>query len=371
MDTFTHKCPNCDGPLLFDPKDQQFHCEYCLNIYAEAEISNYEQIQRDAHLEDTSSSNENLTLTTDNIKKEDHQESTQKNTMDLFLCSSCGAEIVTDSTTAATYCYYCHNPVVLSGRLSGKFLPDKVLPFTVEKEQAVEKFLSWTKRKRFIPKGFFAKEQIEKITGVYFPYWVVDVEFEGQINAVGTNFRIWRAGDIEYTETKQFDITREAKMTFKEIIKNALSKNTQQKMIEDVQPYLLDKAIPFKSQYLAGFQAEKRDIEYKSFKESIETELKNYSELLLSETISGYTRLTKIQKNVSLANEQINYMLLPIWLVTYRNKDKSGTTYYYAMNGQTGKVSGELPIDYHKLGIFTFAIFVILAAIFLFGGWLI
>ena len=55
--------------------------------------------------------------------------------MDLFLCPNCGAEIVTDATTAATYCYFCHNPVVLSGRLSGEFLPNKVLPFAIEKKK--------------------------------------------------------------------------------------------------------------------------------------------------------------------------------------------------------------------------------------------
>ena len=371
MDTFTHKCPNCGGPLLFDPKDQKFHCEYCLNIYTEAEVSDYEQKQRDAHLEDTASSNENLTFTADKIEKEDEQESTQENTVELFLCSSCGAEIVTDSTTAATYCYYCHNPVVLSGRLSGSFLPDKVLPFTIEKEEAVEKFLSWTKKKWFIPKDFFNKEQIDKLTGVYFPYWVVDAEVEGQMNAMGTSLRVWRVGDIEYTETKQFDIDRKGKISFKELVKNALSKNVQQKMVEAVQPFLLDKAVSFKSQYLAGFQAEKRDIEFESIKGTVETELKNYSESLLKDTASGYTTLTKVRTDISLENEQNHYMLLPIWLVTYRSNDQSEKVYYYAMNGQTGKVSGVLPISNRRLGLFTFGIFVTLLTIFLVGGWFI
>ena len=49
--TFTHKCPNCGGPLLFNPKDQKFHCEYCLNIYTEEEVTRYEQQQHEAHLE--------------------------------------------------------------------------------------------------------------------------------------------------------------------------------------------------------------------------------------------------------------------------------------------------------------------------------
>jgi len=155
----------------------------------------------------------------------------EQSNMELFLCPNCGAEIVTEATTAATYCYYCHNPVVLSGRLSGDFLPNKVLPFAVEKEEAIKQFLAWTKKKWFVPKAFFNQEQIDKLTGVYFPYWATDAELDGSLQANGTVVRIWRVGDIEYTETKQYAVHREGKLFFKELVKNALSKNTQQKMV--------------------------------------------------------------------------------------------------------------------------------------------
>ena len=289
MDVLTHKCPNCGGPLTFDPKDQKFHCEYCLNIYTEEEVSQYEQKQKEARMageenKEEPSPTEDFTFTaqeqlTDMSEAErkafdeaggfsDTTDEAAGNTvaMDLFLCPNCGAEIVTDATTAATYCYYCHNPVVLSGRLSGEFLPNKVLPFAVEKEEAINRFLAWTKKKWFVPKAFFNKDQIDKLTGVYFPYWATDAEVDGTMQANGTVIRIWRIGDIEYTETKQFAVSRAGKLSFKELVKNALSKNTQQKMVEGVQPFPLDKAIDFKSQYLAGFQAEKRDIEYEAIK---------------------------------------------------------------------------------------------------------
>lgn len=371
-DTFTHKCPNCGGPLLFDPKDQKFHCEYCLSVYTEEEVSTYENAQREAHLENDQSHTTEPELTFSAESQIDEMaEETLEGAMELFDCPSCGAQIVTEATTAATYCYYCHNPVVLSGRLSGKFLPEKVLPFSIEKEEALESFLSWTKKKWFIPKDFFNKEQIDKMTGVYFPYWVVDAEVNGQMNGMGTTIRVWRVGDIEYTETKQFDVERQGKISFKELIKNALSKNVQQKMVEAVQPFVLDKAVSFKSQYLAGFQAEKRDIEYEAIQRSIQSELKDYSESLLRDTASGYTTLTKSRTDISLESEENHYMLLPIWLVTYRSNDQSKKVYYYAMNGQTGKISGILPVSYKRLGLFTFGIFASILAIFLIGGWFI
>ncbi|MDV7721631.1 TFIIB-type zinc ribbon-containing protein [Enterococcus faecium] len=394
MDVLTHKCPNCGGPLTFDPNDQKFHCEYCLNIYTEEEVSQYEQKQKEARMageesKEEPSPTEDFTFTAQEQLADmneaerkavdeaggfsDTADESADNTaaMDLFLCPNCGAEIVTDATTAATYCYYCHNPVVLSGRLSGEFLPNKVLPFDVEKEEAINRFLAWTKKKWFVPKAFFNKDQIDKLTGVYFPYWATDAEVDGAMQANGTVIRIWRIGDIEYTETKQFAVSRAGKLSFKELVKNALSKNTQQKMVEGVQPFPLDKAIDFKSQYLAGFQAEKRDIEYEAIKSQIQSELKDYSEKLLKDTANGYTTLTGVRTSASITNEVNNYVLLPVWLVTYRSNDSSKKVYYYAMNGQTGKVSGVLPISQKKLGLTALGIFAGLAILFLIGGYLI
>ena len=341
-------------------------------------MTRYEQQQHEAHLENpsTTTAEENLTFTAEEESSATQQTETTENettadtgTMEIFNCPSCGAQIVTDATTAATYCYYCHNPVVLAGRLSGEFLPENVLPFTIEKDEAIEKFLAWTKKKWFIPRDFFSKNQIDKLTGVYFPYWVVDAEVDGQLQATGTSIRIWRVGDIEYTETKRFNVGRSGKLSFKELVKNALSKNVQQKMVEGVQPFLIDQAVPFKSQYLAGFQAEKRDIEYEAIKKHVQQELQDYSESLLRDSASGYTTLTNVRTDISLNKENNHYMLLPIWLVTYRSQEQSKKVYYYAMNGQTGKVSGVLPISYTRLGLVTLGIFAGLLALFLLGGY--
>lgn len=397
MDALTHKCPNCGGPLTFDPKDQKFHCDYCLNVYTEAEVSQYEEEQKAARdingTQDQPVATDDFTFTaeeqleqmdeterqafadaggmTDTEATAEQTSTAEQSNIELFLCPNCGAEIVTEATTVATYCYYCHNPVVLSGRLSGDFLPNKVLPFAVEKEEAIKQFLAWTKKKWFVPKAFFNQEQIDKLTGVYFPYWATDAELDGSLQANGTVIRIWRVGDIEYTETKQYAVQREGKLSFKELVKNALSKNTQQKMVEAVQPFPLAKAIGFKSQYLAGFQAEKRDIEYQALKADIQNELRDYSEKLLRDTANGYTTLTGVRTSTEITGQKNEYVLLPVWLVTYRSNDSNKKVYYYAMNGQTGKVSGVLPISHKKLALTSFSIFAVLAILFMIGGYLI
>ena len=120
-DVLTHHCPNCGGPLTFNPSDQKFHCDYCLSIFTVEDIEKFEA-------KEAAPAADGVTETT-TVKEESTDD------VDLFLCPSCGAQIVTDHTTAATYCYFCHNPVVLSGRLTGEFLPNKVLPFKKYEEE--------------------------------------------------------------------------------------------------------------------------------------------------------------------------------------------------------------------------------------------
>ena len=140
MPVITYQCPNCGGGLLFDPESQKYKCEYCLSLFSEGELK-------------------------DLFEKEEGRR--EPEAMVIYHCPSCGAEIVTDDTTAASFCYYCHNPVVLSGRLLGRFAPDEIIPFTIDREKAVEIFNQWIGRKRFVPKAFYSPDQIEKITGVY------------------------------------------------------------------------------------------------------------------------------------------------------------------------------------------------------------
>lgn len=362
MDMITHKCPNCGGALEFDPSDQQFHCPFCLSVFTEEEVTAFEEQQRAAKLQE----NEQDDIAQVEFATESNSE---ESTMDVFHCPSCGAEIVTDSTTAATYCYFCHNPVVLTGRLSGAFLPQRVLPFAIDKKQATTEFLAWAQKKWFVPKNFFNQAQIEKLTGVYFPYWVVDAKGNGDISGTATKVRVWRVGDIEYTETKKYAIRRKGVLQFSDLVKNALSKNMQKKMVESVQPFPLNKAVTFKNQYLAGFQAEKRDIEYEAIQKNVEEELKGYSKQLLENTINGYASYHIKHTQLNLEEVMKNYVLLPVWLVTYRDRDHSKTTFYYAMNGQTGKVSGVLPISYQKLGLVSLGIFAGLSILLLIGGY--
>lgn len=337
MATVSYKCPNCGGGLMFDPESGQYKCEYCL--------SEFNQEKLDEMTPKTESSQ----------------------TAMLYHCPSCGAEIVTDETTAATFCFYCHNPVVLSGRLEGQYHPDYVLPFAVNREKAVEIFTDWVKKKRYVPKAFFSEEQIEKMTGVYFPYWLYSCKVDGMLDAEGVKLRTWIAGNLQYTETQKYEIRRDGHMKINRVPRNALKK-ADRLLAEGVLPFNMKELRPFSMGYLSGFVAEKRDMERQEFAQELTKEVTSFAASGLQSSVAGYQKVSVMKKSTDIRNEKWQYALMPVWTLTY--KDHKGKICYFACNGQTGKICGQLPVDMGKMTILFAEIFLPLLAALLVVGYL-
>ncbi len=370
MAVISFKCPNCDGELMFDPSSGKYKCEYCMSTFSQQELdemtpaSSTEQhvAQEEEYTGETSDDSADASGEERQTGEKDAEEAV------IYSCPSCGAEIVTEPTTAATFCYYCHNPVVLGGRLEGRYLPNKIIPFAIDKKEAEKRFLEYVKSKKFVPRAFFNKKQIEKLSGVYFPYWIYDATMQGKMQAEAKNIRVWRSGDDEYTETKIYHVEREGAVKLDNLAENALQKANRQ-LVEGVLPYQFENMKSFSMGYLSGFTAEKRDIEKETISAGMQEEVKKYAKDLMRETISGYNHVDVRNSHFSFAKEQWNYVLLPVWTLTY--KARNGKMYYYSMNGQTGKVCGELPIDYKKLGLVSGIVSAVAFALGLIGGFLI
>lgn len=350
MSVVSYKCPNCGGDLRFDPKSQKYKCEYCLSEFTEEVLGEQEEKGSDGHSR--------------------QQEQAEQESRDglIYSCPSCGAQIITDETTAATFCYYCHNPVVLEGKLSGDYKPDHIIPFKVDKKEAVNHFLGYMKKKKFVPRAFFSKDQIEKISGVYFPFWMFECDVMGHMDAAATNVRIYRIGDTEFTETRFYNVQREGNLHFEELTKNALKK-ANRKLVEGVQPFMLNDLQKFSMGYLSGFQAEKRDMEKRDFEDEVRKEISDYAKNILKDSITGYTTVKSSNLALDTPSEHWKYILLPVWVLTYKGKDDK--IYYYAMNGQTKNICGELPIDYKKVAMMFAAIAIPVFLILLLGGYFI
>ena len=352
--TVTYKCPNCDAGLLFDAETQKFSCEFCMSSFTEEELAKTSSAERAEQ-----NARENAEFS-DGISE--------------YYCPSCGAEVMADKNTVADFCYYCHNPIVLSDKVSGMMKPTKIIPFKFEKEQAVEQFLRYAKKKWFVPRDYFAKEQVEKISGIYYPFWVVDADTDSQMEGIAKRIRSWRSGDYRYTETSSYSVMRRGRIHFEDITSSAIS--TEDKaMLEGILPYPSELYQDFSMPYLQGFVAKKRDIEREKLTDEVKGRMNDYALTLLRRTVIGYDSFMPSDCDVGILHSHWEYSLMPVWIMTYKkktgNKEK---TYVYAMNGATGKIYGELPISIPKLLLATLGVLlgvagiVFLIGMLLYGG---
>ena len=106
-----------------------------------------------------------------------------------YTCSHCGAEIITDRSTAATVCVYCGNAVIMGEQIIDNFSPDYVIPFKVPKTQVMDAFKKFSK-KPLTPKDFNCDRVVDKMQGVYIPFWLYSGNCEGSITAAATLFRL-------------------------------------------------------------------------------------------------------------------------------------------------------------------------------------
>lgn len=347
----SYKCPNCGGGLRYQP-GTGFECEYCL--------SRFTQEQLDAETQTAQPSPESAAAP---------QTDAQPGEAVVYSCPSCGAQVITDVTTAATSCHYCHNPVVMSGKLSGEYEPDLVIPFVLTKEQAAEQFRKHCSDKKFLPKDFYSEKQIENLYGVYYPYWVVDSEIDGSYTAHGEIEKVTRQGDDRHIHITTYNVERSGAVSLRDITGSAL-KSEDAELLRYILPFELKKGVDFSMPYLSGFRAEMRNLEQSDVRPSIENTKRELTQKLLKRDLGSYTSLRSEKTTVSTRNENWRYALLPVWIVTY---NYNGRMYMYGVNGQTGKSYGELPVDTNKLagasvlaGIAAFA--VALLVLLFFGG---
>ena len=351
MEIVQYQCPNCGGEMKFNPENQLFDCEWCMSKFTEDEIK------------EVFAQNENHPLDTADPESAQRDEEFADGN-NLYECKNCGAEIVSDANTAATFCCYCHSPVMLTGRLSAEFRPDKVIPFRYTNDQAKKAFLDWAGKKKFTPTGFTSDAQLEKITGLYVPFWLADCRINATYEGEGHIVHTRTQGDYRVTDTKIFAVSRAAYMNYNGIPNDGSSK-IEDDLMEAIEPFDYKDLKDFSMSYLSGFYADKYDVDKIAVLPRIKARVESGAIGVLKESIKGYTGITDLRKNVNIIKTDWRYMLMPVWFMNFRYKDKD---YQFVMNGQTGKMAGKLPLSAGKLAGFGIGLFAVLAVLFILIG---
>ena len=349
-----YQCPSCTGPLHFSGASGRLECEYCGASYDVAEIealyaekekkaAEAQQATEEGGAGQGAPAADGGAWDTSDFCEDWGAEG---DGMRAYGCPSCGAELICEESTAATSCPYCGNPTVVPGQFSGALRPDFIVPFKLSKEDAVKALKSHYKGKFFLPKSFTGENHVQ---GVYVPFWMFDGEAEGDAHYEAARSRTYRSGDYEITETKHYDVYRAGTVTFEKVPVDASSKMPDGHM-DSIEPYDYKELKPFSTAYLPGFLADKFDVTVEQSRQRADQRCEGTLASALRGTVKRYDLCVLRESSVHLRRGKVHYALMPVWML---NTKWHGKDFLFAMNGQTGKLVGDLPVSWGKFwGLF-------------------
>ena len=326
-----YKCPCCGGAVEFNSGLQRMKCPFCDTEFSVEEFSKSDAApvaqegENEPEWEDENNAQWNI----------------GEDGLITYVCNSCGGEIIGDENMGASSCPYCGNPIVIKEQFSGTLKPDFVIPFKLDKKAAKERLKQHYSGKRLLPKAFRNENHIDEIKGIYVPFWLFDSTAYGSANFKGTKVRHWEDKVNRYTETSYFNIYREGSLSFKNVPVDG-SKKMKNSVMESIEPFDFREAVDFKTAYLAGYLADKYDVTADECKPRAKERMRNSTVEAFRGTVEGYATVNEDSSLINFAKSSVRYTLCPVWILnTTWNNEK----YTFAMNGQTGKFVGDLPLD--------------------------
>lgn len=355
--TVNYKCPSCGGPLHFDSSSGRLKCDYCLSSYTPDEIEVMYGDKQDKKASkqevefDEDSQADVLTRKEDEITVGGKWDSStipsdwgeDSENMVAYTCPSCGGEILAEASTAATSCPYCGNPTIIPSQISGTARPQYIIPFKLDQKAAQEAYKKHCKGKFLLPKTFAQASTIEKLRGIYVPFWLFDSHVSGDYNFLGEMVTSNREGDYIVTRTRQFSIRRSLEVGFRHIPTDA-SRNMPDDLMDSLEPYDYSQMQTFSTSYLPGYLADRSDVSIEESSDRARNRaVESAQNIAFRDAQKGiYTRVLPYGSRVAFERGEVHYALLPVYTLKV---NWNGKSYLYAMNGETGKFVGDLPVD--------------------------
>lgn len=354
-----YRCPNCHGALEYNPVSDEMECAHCGGGYTVQEMELGKQKIYDYVLE-----NGTLTTIEGESEGDDHRISKNENMIGnfygindemeckIYTCTSCGAELAVSDTEVSTWCAYCGQPTVVYSRVSRELKPDYVIPFKTTREEAIKEIRKSVRRTLFSPKRF-KNFEIEKVRGIYIPYYLFDVHFRNEQKLKGVT------KDNSYQSWK---IKGECK--FEKISCDA-SSHLDDNLTQRLEPFDYDEMQDFNAAYLSGFYAERNDLSVGQMKKFVSKRCNEMYTSMINKQFDLRPEETEIMsEHPSCAIKKSEYVLFPVWFLTFRYKNQP---YTMLMNGQTGKIVGAAPFNKGKVILLYLVVNVLTILAFIFG----
>lgn len=365
-----YKCPACTGPLHFVGESGKLECDYCGSTYDVAEFEALyagQETKAETAFQETEMKEKNGEPGEEpawNTSALQWDWGADGEGMKAYNCPSCGAELICDATTAATSCPYCGNNTIVPGQFGGTMKPDYVIPFKLDKKAAVAALKKHYSKKFFLPRAFSSGNHLEEVQGIYVPFWLFDAGAEADCRFHATRSHTHTDGDYRVTVTEHFDVRRSGTMEFERIPVDG-SKKMPDDYMDSIEPFDYAGLKPFSTAYLPGYLADKYDVTAQESMERADRRCHNSAFDQMRRDISGYEVVNQVGGNVRLHRGKVHYALMPVWTLRTRWKNQD---YLFMMNGQTGKMVGDLPVSNGKVTAFFSVLAVTLSGLMLWSG---
>ncbi len=348
----TYQCPACGGGLQFGSDSGLLECPFCNSRYTVEEI--------EERYRNTTQSGESHDEQTHRAEVPLGESSQWENDMVNCSCPSCGAQVFSDAVTMATSCPFCGNPALVQERFSGALKPDLIIPFKLDKAAAIHALKQRYRKKPLLPRLFSLNNTIEKIQGIYVPFWLFDTSVQAEAWFNATHVRVYHQGNYEITETEHYDVYRSANMQFEMVPADASVKMADDFM-DSIEPYDYSGLTEFQPSYLTGYLADRYDVSREDAGKRIERRCGNSAVNMLRDDVTGYSSVSEKNRKIDMKWDRVHYVMLPVWVLHTRWQDQD---YVFMMNGQTGKLAGDLPVSKLRRNVGFTATSVILALLF-------
>ena len=378
-----YQCPACTGPLHFDGKIGKLKCDYCSSTYTAEEVRAIYAEKNKTAAETDQKAREKASAAAKNDAAaagagssaaagagssaareageadENYDWGSDAAHMRAYNCTNCGAELICDETTAATSCPYCGNNTVIPGRFAGALRPDYVIPFKVDKKQAIEAFKKYYKGRKLLPSSFESENHIEEIKGVYVPFWMFSGRIEGSAVYEAYEENKKRSGEEEIVTRKYYDVRREGEMSFDKIPVDASTKMPDE-LMDSIEPFDYKEIRPFAMEYMPGYLANKYDVTKEESRGRADERARQSFRSAMRDSVKNYDNIRVMEQSETIHPDKAEYGMLPVWLLS---SNFQGKNYLFAMNGQSGKMIGDLPISLAKLAAWVIGVFAVVFAI--------
>ena len=359
IDVTNYQCPSCTGPLHYGNNSGKLECDYCGEKFEVATIESMYAGKEEAAVNAAKEPKWDFAMDEWGEEEAAH--------IRAYNCPSCGAQLICDDTTAATSCPYCNNPTIIPIQFAGTFKPDLVIPLKMAKETAKNALKNHYKGKKLLPKSFSSENKLEEMKSIYVPFWLFNSETDANIHYRATTSQAYTDGDENVVVTEHYHVVRQGNVRFEKIPVDGSTKMPDAHM-DAIEPYDYSALVAFSTAYMPGYLADKYDVEASDCVERANERIRTSTQDAFAATVTGYATLTPESVVIDIKAGEVKYALLPVWMLNTKWKDKN---FLFAMNGQTGKLIGDLPVDWKKFfawfaGISLPLMFII--GLILFGG---